>query len=813
MDNGDGMNGNGGGFGGFGGVGGMGGLDQSSVAKQMAALSAAGQVRMQTSVQGRQLSGQSSASPTTTATNMAAPQGPPNPQMVAQALMARRRQFYTSLAQTHFQRGQPLPQQFTGTNTPGYDPNNSPWNRLPVSNELGKLRVNGKDLEIYQLFSLVMGQGGGLAKMTENNSWPKLLGFLDLGPEQLQALAQTLTALFAPIEEMMRRQRQQQAHHQQQQQAPQPPPSDSGQPSRSASVAPINDNVHTPQQSSSPTMDREAEAESRKRKLAQEADAKRARQRTAEAEPEQPDTKPTTSSSPPPSATNAAPPAAPADAPSSPRRRRVEYRPLARHLDEYGGRAIDARLEDIRRISVRQVRSMDEWGALDVDTLAMSIRSRLPGEITYALTTMTMLSILRSGSTGFPLHMAGDVFEELVDLLEDVAGFEGVEDVDDVGDELEDLVTHAQLTQTVLDEGNKLFAPLNREEPMRAPGPRPADTILAIVNILRNLAGPTTNAEIFGRHSRALSILLRLCGVQRTPKGGLKPMSSALNLTELASVRRDTLYLLLSIGRELVLAPTLSSAPSPTSLRLARRTFSLLSSFLLDPSAEPPSILFTSGIPRPPPLIEAASDAFCAVAQPDTTRRVLARAVPRKWLDGMFRGLARRLPIADMDFRMMQEEAWLGYVERCGMGLFTLAFIAPPSLRKSWRNDRTLALGRVFGKMVKKLTVGVAPAMKPYWTVCARRAVETLTLLENEDDAFGDPVQSGGEGQVLQFGMGYGDSEDEKGSGGMGSGMLAIMSDEVLWGVLQQKEVMQDDGMFQELVNLVRQEMPGMVAV
>lgn len=78
--------------------------------------------------------------------------------------------------------------------------------------------------------------------MTENNSWPKLLGFLDLGPEQLQALAQTLTALFAPIEEMMRRQRQQQAHHQQQQQAPQPPPSESGQPSRSASVAPINDN-------------------------------------------------------------------------------------------------------------------------------------------------------------------------------------------------------------------------------------------------------------------------------------------------------------------------------------------------------------------------------------------------------------------------------------------------------------------------------------------------------------------------------------------------------------------------------------------
>ncbi|VDC01818.1 unnamed protein product [Peniophora sp. CBMAI 1063] len=795
------------GFGGFGGSGlgmGVGGLDQSSVAKQMAALSAAGQVRMQTS--SVQRTGQNSAAP-----NMQAA----SPQQ-QQAIIARRRQFIHSLAQAHFQRGQPLPHQFTSINTPGYDPATSSWNRLPLGSEPGKLRVNGRDIDIFQIFHMVM-QRGGPHKMTEENRWAEAFASLDLSQEHLHTFVQIVSALFAPYDDAARRSLARQQQQQQaaaQQQVPQAPSSDAGQPSRSASAAPINDNNLGTPQSSSPIMDRDAEAESRKRKLAQEADAKRARQRTAEAESEA-EVKPTTSSSPPPSTTASAPPNGQADTPNSPRKRRVEYRPMARHLEEYGGRAIDARLEDIRRISVRQVRDMAEWGALDVDTLAMSIRSRVPNEVIYGLTTMTMLSILRSGPTGFPLHIAGDVFEEMLDLLEEVAGFEDVEDTDDVGDNLEDLVTHAQLAQAVLDEGNKLFAPLNREEPMRAPGPRPADTILCIVNILRNLAGPSTNAEIYGKHPRVLPILLRVCGVQRTPRGGFKPVSPALNLGELVYVRRDTLYLMLSVGRELTLAPSLSAAPTPTALRLARRTYALIASFLLEPDAQPPSVLFISGTTRPPQLLEAASDTFSAVAQPDTTRRVLARAVPRAWLDGLFRCYARRMPIAEMDFRMMQEEAWLGYIERCVMGLFTLAFIAPPSLRKSWRNDKSLALGKVMGKLVKKMTVNVAQGMKPYWTVCARRAVEMLTLLENEADSFGDPVQSG-EGQVLQFGMGYGDNDDEKGAGEGGTGMLACLADEVLWGVMQQKEVVQDDGMFKELIDLVRFEMPtsaSMVAV
>ena len=84
--------------------------------------------------------------------------GPPNAQM--QAHIARRRQFFTSLAQAHFARGQPLPQQFTGLNTPGFDPSSSPWNRLPLGNDVGKLRINGRDVDLFALFGIIVHNKG-----------------------------------------------------------------------------------------------------------------------------------------------------------------------------------------------------------------------------------------------------------------------------------------------------------------------------------------------------------------------------------------------------------------------------------------------------------------------------------------------------------------------------------------------------------------------------------------------------------------------------------------------------------------------------
>ena len=75
--------------------------------------------------------------------------------------------------------------------------------------------------------------------MNEENKWPEYLRAVgtELPPDPLQTFTQMLTTLIAPLEEMMMRR-----NNLARQQAAQQQQSDAGQPSRSASAAPINDN-------------------------------------------------------------------------------------------------------------------------------------------------------------------------------------------------------------------------------------------------------------------------------------------------------------------------------------------------------------------------------------------------------------------------------------------------------------------------------------------------------------------------------------------------------------------------------------------
>ena len=66
-------------------------------------------------------------------------------------------------------------------------------------------------------------------------------------------------------------------------------------------------------------------------------------------------------------------------------RRQVEYIPLAREVDTYGGRdvhAIDA--EWTNQMSRRLLRDIHEWGIVDTEHLSMSLRSRLAIELLIA---------------------------------------------------------------------------------------------------------------------------------------------------------------------------------------------------------------------------------------------------------------------------------------------------------------------------------------------------------------------------------------------------------------------------------------------
>ena len=61
--------------------------------------------------------------------------------------------------------------------------------------------------------------------------------------------------------------------------------------------------------------------------------------------------------------------------------------PLAREIETAGGRDIAAIQNELIRLSRgQQLREINDWGKVYVDSLTMSLRSRLSVELSYALT-------------------------------------------------------------------------------------------------------------------------------------------------------------------------------------------------------------------------------------------------------------------------------------------------------------------------------------------------------------------------------------------------------------------------------------------
>ncbi|KAI0029616.1 hypothetical protein K488DRAFT_15958, partial [Vararia minispora EC-137] len=755
----------------------------------------------------------------------------------------RRQQFLQGLATVHAGRGNPLPPALTGVNLQGYDPLTSQWNVLELTPDPGYIRFAAKDIDLFRLFQVVTAAGGS-RKITDEHRWADLFTMFEIAPEMAKVLASYYLNILSPLEDaIMRRQQQQQQQQQHQQQQihlpgvpPQPsqpsgsrtqfdnaaPPVQQHQPPPQAQPPPpqplqppqlVSGPIHAPPQvarsassgslalpstehASDPVMD--PEAETRKRKLAIDEDAKRSRQKTGTSDP----------SAPP------APPSAPASAststmpsPSStqgPRRRRVEYRPLLREIDTDAGRDLQAIQAEQRRYMAGAggCRSLDDWGALEIDALTMSLRSRIALELSYALTTLTILSIMRNGPSGFPIHQCPDLLDELLDLAEETA----FGDAPDTRDEPlpDEIVTQKELVQAILDDANALFSsdpPQGRKPPQAGPFQRPADILLCITNILRNLSLVPDNRDVLARHERLMPVCMRLCGVRRdAPALLLRAACPAFSLTDLVSARRDVLYLLVNLGHAVLLAPNLTQPATPSATRTAQRVFDLVAAYLLEPGPlSPYTLMLSSGARTPPPLPDAALEVLTRFALPDQNRKTLARAVPISHQRALFANLVHRLPLSDADFHVLREEAWLAHVERAIMALFALAFLAPPALKRAYRADTTLGVPRLLLRLVKRFTVGVSQQFRVFYSVCARRVVETLKVLDDAADAF-EIAQA--TGPALAFGMGYGDAEEAEGD--KGDGLLAGFQEDVLWGVMMQKEVSQDEFMFHELESLAR---------
>jgi SWI/SNF chromatin-remodeling complex subunit SWI1 len=219
-----------------------------------------------------------------------------------------------------------------------------------------------------------------------------------------------------------------------------------------------------------------------------------------------------------------------------PSRRKIEYIPLAREVDSHGGRDLRLIEEELSRITqCRPLRDINEWGTVDIEALTMSIRSRLSTELSYALTTFTLLSTMRGQTpgSGFPIVQCPDLLDEILDLVEDEA-FGEEEDLEPPIDEAEPMPTHREMVNVAYDEGSQIFAGLERpqgsKDPDIGPRQRPANIILTIFNIIRNLSVIPDNVPYLAKHERLLDILLRVCCVRRNDNVP-RAMSMALSLT------------------------------------------------------------------------------------------------------------------------------------------------------------------------------------------------------------------------------------------------------------------------------------------
>ncbi|KAI0670013.1 hypothetical protein C8Q78DRAFT_992406 [Trametes maxima] len=744
-----------------------------------------------------------------------------------------------------------------------------PWKSLEVSHtDVGVIRLAGKDVDLFKLWGLIIQFGGG-QKVSQRNAWSAVGQQFDLpdvipsATGELQPTAAVLeryyTAILGSFEEAYRKNMME--HRSMAGRMPGAQPGQMNPQARPGGMAGMPGQNALPggnpagmgmmaQGNAGPTMDgplpgggmptngvphpamngngmamakmaqghfpggipgqngvvdMEHDLDSRKRKMqeAAESEAKRARQKTGGSDVSES----RSSVAPPASVEGSAPPPVTRTI-RQPSRRKIEYVPYAREVDSAGGRDLEFIQSEWHRMSNKPVRHIEEWGHVDVDALTLSLRSRVSTEMSYALTTFTILTLLRGSNQGggFPIGQAPDLLDEMVDLVEDLA-FDGVED-EGYDDDSAPIATHKDLVNSIAEDGSKPFAALQREQGAKDPddGPRhrPAEIILVVINIIRNLSVAGDNQEFLAKHDKLLPVFLRLCALAPAGKHTSPlPLCSVLSLTDLVTVRKDVMNLLLNIALHINLSPV---SPSKQVLLTVRRAYEVLASYLVDVSeaVSPFQWILQTGIPpavhqpKPPGLADMALETFSRFTLPDDNRQVVSRAVPQAWLWTLLEALVHRLPVADNDFQVIMRDVWLTYVERLIMALYSLAFLAPPTVKERAKRDRTLGFAKVMLRLVKKFTVHAPPELRHHFAISVRRAVEAMKIVDDAADAFDQGTAAV---PTLAFGMGYGEQGDSRIERGMG--LLSGYQEDITLGLMMHPELV-DAMLFSELESLVR---------
>jgi hypothetical protein len=362
-------------------------------------------------------------------------------------------------------------------------------------------------------------------------------------------------------------------------------------------------------------------------------------------------------------------------APPPPKRPRwkVEYKPLKMPAPGLGSWEAGTVVSTFPKYNLRpSSRSIHDLKVVDMDAILMSLRSRLPNQLGYAITVLSMLSLTYPDeSRGLPLGVLTEIFEELLELLaEQALGEDGLEGYKVRGSGRQVLFT--ELHRLGRDKDYSLEASEFRHSP---------DVILALLNLLRNFSMFDDNRRFMAANVDLLHLLVAVSDPSLcTAFGG-----SLYTVVELARIQRDAVSIYTNIGEFVDLRKC--------EWTVVKSLFRLLSSFLVPAweviqAASPHSVIYGPPVPEKPPIflsIARAAEAFIKLAGPDANREVLAR-MPSNELVELFGALVKLLPVSPVQLHVVGTyEDVLCFTEFIAHALYSLAFLASPSTRTEMR--------------------------------------------------------------------------------------------------------------------------------
>lgn len=465
-----------------------------------------------------------------------------------------------------------------------------------------------------------------------------------------------------------------------------------------------------------------------------------------------------TSAAPPPSAPAPAVVETPAERPNTSKRARykVEYRPLhlpQNHLAGWDDRAVASTFP--KNNVGHPSRSIHELGVVDMEAILMGLRSRLPGELGYALTVLSMLSM---GSPeehilGLPLSAIFEIYVELLELLSEAAfgedGYEAWSTTAPKQSELNDM-TFGELERLGRDFDFSL------DERKDTTGGQ-TDIVLTCLNLLRNFSILPENCQLMTQHPEIFELLAhlsdgRLCRLPTSIRPTEEDESTTVHhqpfsLYEFARVRRDVVTVLSNLGSSIDLRRSSASSIHQITTVISSFLSSGWSSQVTKDSlyghqAHPPSHYSQHSVNR-------AVEAFCKLSWSDANREVLSK-LPAEQLVLLFESMIQLLPVQRRQFELLySSEEYLCQTECLALSLYSLAFLAPLPTRTVLRNlpGRIGVVTRIIFDLSRR---GTDFRSNPY-AVLVRRLAETLGILNGTNGLESDDSLLG-----LAFGAGVG---------------------------------------------------------